>query len=412
MNDHPPKVKAPGTVLFIGFWGLDDPLTASSLLPGARTLLERFGTERVILATVERGSAPPSLRLPEGIQHVPLHASTMRPKVLGRTLDHVRMARDLAGLVRREKVGLIMARTANAGGLAHRVHRRTGVPYIVESFEPHAEYMADCGEWSRWGPLYRAARWLERAQMRAAVGLITVANTYRDRLLREGVPPERLAVAPCPVPLDRFAPDGSVRARIRADLGGADILVGVYAGKFGGLYHRERAFALFAAAHAHFGARFRLVVLTAEPHDAVIASLRASGFPAEHAVVRAVPHAEVPGWLNAADFAFAPYRATPSSAYLSPVKVGEYWACGLPVMLTPGVGDDAAIIAQHTLAGVLHDPERTDHGAAFACMQRVLDDPAHRTLCRSLAERHRTIAHTAAAYARSIDRLTSAGTGR
>lgn len=413
MTGTMPTAQAPRTVLFIGFWSLDDPLTASSLLPGARLLLDRFGTREVILATVERNSAVPTTKLPAGMRHVPLPASTTRPKVLARALDHLRMTRQLGDLVRREKVGLIIARTANAGALAHGVHRRTGVPYIVESFEPHAEYMADCGEWSRSGPLYRAARWLEGRQQRHAFGLITVAETYRARLLREGVPPERVVVAACPVPLDRFVPQASERARIREEWGrGAEPVVGVYAGKFGGLYHRERAFALFAAAHAHFGDRFRLLLLTPAPHEPVIEALRALRFPAEHATVRSVPHAQVPVWLSAADFAFAPYRATPSSAYLSPVKIGEYWACGLPVLLTPGVGDDSAIVGAQPLAGVLHDPADAGAHHAFERMAQVLAAPEHGAICRSLAERYRTIEHTAEAYEALIRRLTSSGTGR
>ena len=389
---------APATILFLGFWGLDDPLTASSLLPGAQLFLNELGARRVLVATVERSAKPPALRLPEGMVHLPLPASTLRSKAMARAKDQLAMTAKLVATVKREGVGLIIARTSNAGSLAHWTARLTGVPYIVESFEPHAQYMAECGEWDPRGALYRATLRLEALQKRHALGLITVSHTYRERLVKEGVDPARIEVAPCPVPLDRFAPDAAARRTMRSQLDDPDVLVGVYAGKFGGLYHRERAFDLFSAVRARIGERFRLLLLTPAPHDGVRDGLAAAGFPLEHALIRSAPHAEMPAWLSGADFAFAPYRKTSSCAFLSPVKIGEYWACGLPVMLTPGVGDDSDIIASEPLSGVLQDPAQGDPSGAIDRLVAIVNNAGHVQACRSLAERHRDIAHTRRAY--------------
>ena len=398
------SIGAPATVLFLGFWGLDDPLTASSLLPGAHLFLNELGARRVVVATVERAAKPPALRLPEGMVHLPLPASTLRSKALARAKDQMAMTAKLVATVKREHAGLIVARTSNAGSLAHWTARLTGVPYIVESFEPHAQYMADCGEWDPSGALYRATVRLEALQKRHALGLITVSHAYRERLVEEGVDPKRIEVAPCPVPFERFRPDPVARRTMRSRLDDPDAIVGVYAGKFGGLYHRERAFELFSAVRTRIGDRFRLLLLTPAPHDPVRNGLAAAGFPLEHALIHSAPHAEMPASLSSADFAFAPYRKTPSCAFLSPVKIGEYWACGLPVMLTPGVGDDSGIIAGEPLSGVLHDPEEGDPAAAIDRLVAIVNDAGHVRACRALAERHRDIAHTLRAYAALLAR--------
>mgnify|MGYP005817612763 CR=1 FL=1 len=87
--------------------------------------------------------------------------------------------------------------------------------------------------------------------------------------------------------------------------------------------------------------------------------------------IQQVEHRLVPKYLSASDFAFATYSSTPSKRYLSPVKVGEYWANGLPVLLTKGVGDDSDIIeregggALFTLDTIEADVRRLDEIVAM-----------------------------------------------
>jgi hypothetical protein len=52
----------------------------------------------------------------------------------------------------------------------------------------------------------------------------------------------------------------------------------------------------------------------------------------------------VKDYLSAADFAFATIKSTPIRLYCCPVKNGEYWASGLPILLEDGIGDDSDII--------------------------------------------------------------------
>lgn len=54
-------------------------------------------------------------------------------------------------------------------------------------------------------------------------------------------------------------------------------------------------------------------------------------------------HLEVLDYLSAADFTFATVKSAPCRLFCSAIKIGEYWASGLPILPTPGVGDDSAI---------------------------------------------------------------------
>lgn len=400
------RSRARGNVLFLGFWGLRDPLTTATILPGIRVLRQRMGVHRVVLGTVERDGAVPGGSGIDGVEHLPWSANRTLPRVIARSMDHLGHVRQLVKAVRRHDIRLIIARASTAGSFGYSTSRITGVPLVVESFEPHADYMADCGEWDRTGLMYRLSRRMERRQIAHALALITVAHSYREHLIATGTPAERVMVAPCPVDLERFRFDPERRARLRTGLGATDEhLVGIYAGKFGGMYHDRTAYEVFARAARHLGPRFKLVVLTPEPREIVSDGLRSAGMPMEAAHVTCVPHDEVPGWLSAADLAFALYKRTPTSRYLSPVKIGEYWACGLPVLLTEGVADDGTIIRSEGIGGAVFDPLAGAEEAALDAVVRQLGEPGMRMRVRDMAVRHRSIALTEAAYDRVFELL-------
>ncbi len=291
-----------------------------------------------------------------------------------------------------------MARGVVAGGFSDFASSRAGLSYAVDYFEPHNRYMTDVGEWSIGGPLDRGLGWLIAQQIRTAKCCITVSNNYRLQLIAGGADPGRLRTAPCPVDQVRMRFDQGARDGMRQQLGWGDACIGVYAGKFGGLYHREQAFRAFTMAQRVIGERFGLLILSPDDKEAILQGLRASGYTGDRVVVKYAQHAEVGAYLSAADLAFAPYRGTPSSACISPMKVGEYWANGLPVLLTRGVGDDSGIIMNEPLGGALFDPEGGDLEPALLRVMEIIAGPGQRAATAALADRYRSMDITRDVY--------------
>ena len=87
--------------------------------------------------------------------------------------------------------------------------------------------------------------------------------------------------------------------------------------------------------------------------------------------------------------------------------MGEYWACGLPVLLTRGVGDEERIIGESGTGGALFDPGSGDLAAAVDTILDRARSNGQATAIRELALRHRSIDHTRAAYARVLSVLQS-----
>ncbi|MEJ7663702.1 MAG: glycosyltransferase [Hymenobacter sp.] len=326
-----------------------------------------------------------------------------RNVILNKIEDFTRFPAELIKQAAAFKPDFILARGAPAGALAYLVWQKTKLPFYVESFEPHADYMLESGVWRRYDPRYLFQRHWEKRQKQLARGLMPVAENYRQQLIAEGVPAERIATVPCSVNAKAFAFEATGRQRVRQLLGFADsAVVGIYVGKFGGIYYDWEAFAVFRAATDYFGPAFRLILLTPDPIAAVEAKLLAAGLDSKLAFVQRVAHAEVPAYLSAADFAFATIKPAPCRLFCSAIKIGEYWANGLPILLPPGVGDDSLITEKEEGGAVFDLTQSASLPAALSQLAALLGRPYYRERISKLAVKHRSLSRAREAYERLL----------
>jgi glycosyltransferase involved in cell wall biosynthesis len=395
---------SPGSLrlLFLSYWSADDPLTTATVLPHLRLLQACEDVAHICVVTIERDGQSTTdyqLHLPFASPKIvfrPLVSRRRGSVLLTKTEDFTRFPAELAALAKEQGCTFLLARGAPAGSLAYLVWRRTGLPFSVESFEPHGQYMREAGVWSRFDPRYLLEQYWEKQQKKYARFLLPVADNYRQQLISEGVPAERIITVPCSVDLTAFAYHAAHRRAVRQHLGWPeDAVVGVYAGKFGGIYYNDEAFALFRQAADFFGLSFRLLLLTPLPAAAVQDQLVAAGLLPSQTYVAKVPFTEVPHYLSAADFAFGLHRPTP---FVSPIKHGEYWANGLPILLPDGVGDDTAIVEREGGGAVFDLTRPGSVDEALQQLQTILNTHNYRSISEKLAQRYRSIRLAHAAY--------------
>ena len=70
-------------------------------------------------------------------------------------------------------------------------------------------------------------------------------------------------------------------------------------------------------------------------------------------LVKRLPHEEVPSYLSAADVAVIFRSATNINRVASPTKIGEYLACGLPLVMSAEIGDLSDFTKQNDLGIVI-----------------------------------------------------------
>ncbi len=212
-----------------------------------------------------------------------------------------------------------------------------------------------------------------------AARVLCVSTALRDVL--EGRHPgvrDKADVIPCGHDDARFGLDPAARAAARARLGLGERFVVVYAGSLVPYQLPEHVLRVGAIAR-RLRPDAHLLLLTPEVARGQ-ALAGAAGLGPEAVTVFAAAHDEVPALLNAADVGLLLRRPDPVNAVASPTKLAEYLACGLPVLVSEGIGDASDLVRECQGGEVLRDVD--DTVAIERALRRLMDEPPSR---RSIA---------------------------
>jgi len=244
---------------------------------------------------------------------------------------------------------------------------------------------------------------------RKADALIVLTEALKAELVvGRAAPRDRLPdidVIPCCVPVELFAFDADERQAERLRRGWDGRRVIAYVGKLGAWYRIEEMARFFAVAHQEDSRLFLQVLTQSEPY-AMRRSLEIAGVPVDAYNIGYVEPADVPVVLRAADAGISFRVASRASLGVSPAKVAEYLAAGLPVVSTQGIGDCDKIFSYPNLGVIVERLDEAEYRRAARALLRLLEDPATGTLCREFAERELSLtAIGALRYAAVYSRL-------
>lgn len=376
--------------LYISYWSLKDPLTESQTLPVLRALVDRG--VRFALLTFEQ--APYRVHsdqvdrvkrqlAEQGIFWLGLRYHK-RPRLLATLWDLVTATVRAVGLARKYKIRVFHSRGSIAAAPARLAAKLCGGRFFYDADGPVSQEYLDTGSWAPGSVAYRLTRWSENKCFASADEIAVLTNAYQRHL---GV---TATVLPCAVNVDRFHRIEDARREIRSRLGVQDEPVLVYAGKFGGWYAIDEMMAFCAALQKQCKV-LRLLILTLDDPGHFHGAARRGGFDGV-ITIRSVTPAEVPHWLSAADCGLSFVRPVPSKMASSPVKNGEYLACGLPVVTPVGIGDYSDLISREEVGVVLRARDgyidTTDFDDAAGQLLRLMSDPQVSERCRAIALRH------------------------
>ncbi|MBC5775456.1 glycosyltransferase [Pontibacter sp. KCTC 32443] len=401
-------------IAFLCRWKLEDGLTVSTVLPHLQALASFQEITKIIFLTLEDEVYTPvdasvkSILCNPKVKWLPILSSQHKSRVLNQISDYRQGYKTLRQVVVDEEIDVVVAHGAPAGSVADKALRNSDIPYFVTLFEPHADYMLESGVWSRFRLKYNMQKYWENLQKKRAAGLMPVTEGFKKILLQEGIPAANVVAVPCSVDTVLFEFDAQMRAKVRKQLGWENTLVGVYAGKYGGLYYNNEAFEIYRTCFEEIP-DFRLLILSPQPEHEILQQLQKYNLDLSKVQVTSLQHAAVPAYLSAADFAFATYKPAPSKRFLSPVKIGEYWANGLPVLLTEGIGDDSDIITKEGGGALFNLQQQESIKQALQKIQTILQDQAHRHEIPKLAVKYRSPDKVRAAYEYFFNQLQQKG---
>lgn len=353
----------PVNILVITYWSYKDALVQTYTLPYLKIIKKYLPSgSRIFLTTLEQSHlrmgaeelrAATTVLGKDDISLVPFNYSKFGLKAM---LKWLLFLWRLFRLCRRERVTHIHAWCTPGGAIGYILSKMTGLPLIIDSYEPHAEAMVENGAWPARGLAFRLLFFFEKLQSkRAAVVIATTAGMKAYAEEKYGAVLKRFYVKPACVDLDLFSQTDRKNPALLEEYDFKGRLVCVYAGKIGGIYLDREVFDFFAVASRHWGERFRALLLTDTPPRRIMELAQASGLDPSIVTVKFVAHALIPKHMGLGDFAINPVKPVPTKRYCTSIKDGEYWAMGLPVVIPPGISDDSEIISRHGIGSVIRE---------------------------------------------------------
>ena len=231
----------------------------------------------------------------------------------------------------------------------------------------------------------------EGRAVRQADGVTCVSLAMVD-VLRQAypqIPGEKLFVVPCCPDLEAFTSVVNERDTVRRELGFHDKYVVSYCGSLAWYQFPEasiRVFRLIKSLRpdAHFFA------ITTQPEQ-MRPLLEKAGFSPADYTIRSVPAQEVPRLLVASDVGLLLRDDSLTNRVASPIKFGEYMAAGVPVIVSPRLGDCSESVRSEQL-GIEVDPTLDDEKVIPSLQSFLAISPSDhseiRERCRSFANRH------------------------
>lgn len=198
-------------------------------------------------------------------------------------------------------------------------------------------------------------------------------------------------VFPCMADEQKFRFDPALRQATRAELGiGPDEKLMIYSGGLQSYQGFEATVRLFASL-AQKQPGWRLLVATPQSfHESGRATLLRHLRP-EQFILLAAAHGRIPALLSAADVGCILLEPSPRNRTTSPVKFAEHVLCGLPVVITAGIGDYSAMTEQQDLGLSVGDEEYGDAERLATRLSAWLDAHAgeeHRQRIQEVGRRH------------------------
>ncbi|MFM7218025.1 MAG: glycosyltransferase [Bacteroidota bacterium] len=290
-------------------------------------------------------------------------------------------------IVKSPQIGHVHGWCTPGGLFGYILSKLSGKPLVLDSFEPHAEVMVETGTWKESSLKSKILFGFEKRMAVHASRHIICTDDMVDYAKRKyGVNIRSFEVKPACVDLQMFHPGKRKNSRLLEEFGLTGKLVAVYAGKFGGLYLKQEVFDFFKCAYDRWGDRFRVLLLTSEPDKNIYNMCEKAGLPNKVVLKRFVSHKDVPDLLGLGDFGFAPYNPVPSRKHGAPIKVSEYLAMGLPVVITENIADDSRLIEDMRLGSVIHSLDESGYRSAIDTMDKSLLDDQIVSRARAAAE--------------------------
>lgn len=204
-------------------------------------------------------------------------------------------------------------------------------------------------------PVYKYFKKLEKTFFEQSDCTISLTFAGKEKIVSEKFKAEQnIAVIPTCVDFEIFKSfDSDIRKEVRKELNiPSEAKVLLYSGALGTNYDNEGILNIYRIYKEKHEDLFFLI-LAKDSAEYALSECRKYNVATENVRVVSSSFKDVYKYLMSGDVGIILYKKQFSSIGRSPTKLGEYWACGLPMISIKGLGDLDTIIAAYPKGGVL-----------------------------------------------------------
>jgi glycosyltransferase involved in cell wall biosynthesis len=257
-------------------------------------------------------------------------------------------------LIPAKKIKIVHVRGITPGSIMIVLSKFFKVKVLFDMRGRLAEEMAAGGLWSEGSLQYKLVKFAEARLLRSADAVTVLTKRhleYNKKLPYLKDKGTVMEIIPCCVDINKFNFDIKEAADFKKTLGLENKFILMYLGKIGTFYFMERMLDFFGELLKTVPDAI-FVILTPYEAPELYEKALSRGIDKDNIrVVVGLKFEDMPKYLQIADagiFFINSYNKMGSS----PIKMGEFLACGVPVITNPGVGDTEDIVKRERI-GIL-----------------------------------------------------------
>ncbi len=348
--------------LFIMYDGLTDPLGQSQVLPYLKELSKNYRFDVIGFEKKEIFNSQEKIikrKIGDSdINWIPI-SYTKKPPIFSTIYDFIKAWKRAKNESKNETYNLIHCRSSAIGpvALALKVKYKSKLIFDMRGWWPDEK--KESGSWKSmvYFPIYKYFKKIEKRLFSESDYAISLTNAGLDEIIKRNLKnKDRVKIIPTCVDFDSFLPfkEQTRRdSRKELQLEESDLVL-LYSGSLGGNYSMEIIFGFYRSFKKIFN-HTKILFLSQTDTNFIKEEVSSANIPLEDIRIRSCSYDEVSKFLMAGDYGLINYSKTYSTIGRSPTKLGEYWACGLPVLSQSNIGDIDFLLKKYPNSGFLID---------------------------------------------------------
>ncbi len=382
-------------VLYISYNGGTELITRSQVIPYLRGLSgEGFSFD---LLTFEKKTSP--FQTKEYISEIENQIATSNirwhtlryhksPSLLATSYDIFTGIVYSAFLIAKNKYSIVHARQIVPAAICVVLKSFFNIRWVFDMRGLVAEEYVGHGVWREGGVKFRLVKWFEKKALLSADSIVVLTGAHKEVLKKlpflKGVE-KPISVIPCCVDSSRFKPlsEGRKEELLRS-LGLSKGFILLYLGSLGTCYFLDKMFEFFKTLKARDSSA-QFLFLTNYDADTIMAEAKKSGVEPSSVYVKfAEPSRvhELAALGDAGIYFINPYKKFGSC----PIKMGEYLASGIALVINSGIGDGDRLVADNDIGVILKDFKEEDYKTGAERLFELLQEDDIKGRCRKAAE--------------------------